>query len=156
MSSSRKAPIPAFYEYISPSIQHALATRYSSPIKGVNGLSIVGGIPKKFQNLLSLGALQYMVDVYVDSLRFKHPLAKLLQHRKMKRHCINRAAKVVAKYNHIHPSQPKELRDVRIEDGTITLGYRYTYIHTYIHMCVCSSSSICLILQARYRMDSCR
>jgi len=114
---NNSGPIAAFADYVSAPILDALRKK-AEPVPQVPGLAIVGGIPKEFADVLNPEALRFMVALYRQSLQFepKLTLASLLQHRKMKRQCINQAA--------LSLSSPAQLQNVKLQDGTVALGYR--------------------------------
>ena len=54
---------------------------------------MVGGIPDKFAELISVDALRFVVDAYRASLSFDHTLQQVLSHRKLKRRELDQAAR---------------------------------------------------------------
>jgi hypothetical protein len=70
-------------------------------VAGVEGLQMAAA-PAELagdDGLLSPQALNFAVDLYRRSLAFRHGLQPALAHRKMKRHCLNRAASALAESN---------------------------------------------------------
>lgn len=122
---SREGPIPAFDEYVPPAYLAALRSHPSMvTVGGVEGLQLATA-PEAYADLLSPQALNFAVDLYRRSLTFQHALQPALAHRKMKRNCLNRAASALAEASSQHKNQAKvALQDVRLDDGTVALGYR--------------------------------
>lgn len=125
VQTSSQGPVPAFDEYVPPAFVQALRSHSSTvAVAGVQGLQLVGGVhASEYADLLSPQALNFAVDLYRRSLTFRNGLQPALAHRKMKRHCLNRAAAALAERN--QQSHAKiALQDVQLEDGTVALGYR--------------------------------
>ena len=105
--------IPAFDEYIPRDIVSSLLEEYSVPISEIPGLRVVGGIPDKFAELISVDALRFVVDAYRASLSFDHTLQQVLSHRKLKRRELDQAAR-----------SGRRMSDIVLSDGTEVLGFR--------------------------------
>ena len=120
--SYETACVPDFSAYLPGLVSKDLQKKYSKSFSGVPGVTIVGGVDSKYASILTPDAVQYVADLYKQSLGFesRYSLATVLEHRRMKRKCVDEKARVLAAAG--NPETP--LKDVRLEDNTVALGWR--------------------------------
>jgi hypothetical protein len=106
------------HDYVSPAVLGHLRKHYARDVPGVRGLQLCFEPRPEWGEILTTPALQLIADTYRASLKFKHPLATALAHRKLTRAAIAEASKKLLL------GGKHKLQEVPLADGSCVLGYR--------------------------------